>query len=92
MKLKTKDFRKNNYFVLYGYKYEDSEKISLYDEDEIICYYDSWEELHKKCLRNYRCDNLVSKFNVKNSNIITIIINSKMYKLATFTDFDEEIE
>lgn len=89
MKLKTKDFRKNNYFVLYTSNYY----CNLYGEDQIICYIDNWEELHNKYLKNYRLSDLVNKFNnVYKSNIIDIEINNRKYKLATFTDFDEEIE
>ena len=83
MKLKTKDFRKNNYFVLYEY---DEYLCNSYCKDQIICYFDNWEELHNKYLKNYRLSDLVNKFNKENSNIITIIVNNRKYKLATFSD------
>ena len=84
MKLKTKEFKKNNYFVLYEYEY----LCNLNHEDEIVCYFDNWEELHKKCLKNYRVRDLVYQYNKNNTNIITIIINNRKYKLATFNDTD----
>lgn len=86
MKLKTKQFKKDNYFVLYPYEY-------LYNsncEDEILCYYDNWEELHKKFLKNYKAHKLVYEYNRQKTNIIVIVVNNVKYKLATFTDFDEE--
>ena len=86
MKFKSKDFRKNNYFVLYTTNHYN------YLEDEILCYIDNWKELHNKYLKNYELRNIVSEYNRNNTNIITIIINNRKYKLATFTDFDEEIE
>ena len=80
MKYKTKEFRKNNYFILYKYEYENN----LNNEDEIICYIENWDELHKKYLKEYRASNLVCEYNRSKSNIITIIIDNKKYKLATF--------
>lgn len=85
MKYKTKDFKKNNYFVLYEYSYLND----LNNEDEIICYIENWEELKRKYLKNYRASNLVCDFNKHNSNIVTIIIDNKKYLLATFCDFNE---
>lgn len=89
MKLKTKDFRKNNYFVLYEW---DEYLCNSDCKDKIICYYDNWEELHKKCLKGYICKRIVQRFNEENSNIITIVVNNRKYILATFSDFDEELE
>lgn len=86
MKYKTKEFRKNNYFVLYAYDY----MYDLNNEDEIICYINDWEELHNKYLKGYACHNLVNEFNRNNTNIINIIIDDKKYKLATFSD--EEVD
>lgn len=72
MKLNSKDFRNNNYFILYDLN------------DEVICYLDSWEELHNKYLKNYALRNLVYQFNNNKTNVITIIINHKEFKLATY--------
>lgn len=89
MKLKTKEFRKNNYFVLYEW---DEYLCNSDCKDKIICYYDNWEELHKKILKRWRIRDLVYEFNKRETNIIVIVVNNRKYKLATFTDFDEEIE
>ncbi len=70
MKYNSKEFRKNNYFVLYD------------NNDSIICYFNSFVELSK--FFNYKLSDLVYQYNKTNSNIITIIIDNKMYKLATF--------
>ena len=72
MKLNSKDFRNNNYFILYDLN------------DEVICYLDNWEELHNKYLKNYALRNLVYQFNNNKTNVITIIINHKEFKLATY--------
>jgi len=72
LKLNSKDFRNNNYFILYDLN------------DEVICYLDSWEELHNKYLKNYALRNLVYQFNNNKTNVITIIINHKEFKLATY--------
>ena len=82
MKYKSKEFKKNNYFVLYEYRGENS----LNDEDEIICYIESFEELKNKYLKEYRLSNLVHEYNRYNTNIINIIIDNKKYRLATFCD------
>ncbi len=70
MKYKSKNFRNENYFVLYDMN------------DNIICYFDSFEDLSK--IFNYTLKNLVGKYNQQQSNIINIIIYGKKYKLATF--------
>lgn len=70
MRYNSKDFFKNNYFVLYD------------NNDNLLYYFDSFVELSK--IFNYRLSDLVYQFNRNNSNIITIIINNKKYKLATF--------
>lgn len=72
MKYNSKDFKKNNHFVLYDLN------------DEIICYLDNWEELHNKYLKNYAIRNLVFEYNRNNTDIITIIIDDKKLRLATF--------
>ncbi len=86
MKFKSKKFKEENYFVLYTSDYYN------YLEDEILCYIDNWKELHNKYLKNYRLSDLVHEYNRHKSNLINIEINNRKYKLATFTDFDEEIE
>lgn len=73
MKYKSKDFKKNNYFVLYDIN------------DEIICYIDNWKELHNKYLKNYEIRNLVFEYNRNNTNIINIVIDNKKLRLATFS-------
>lgn len=70
MKFKPKEFRKNNYFVLYDCN------------DEIICYFDNFKELAKYI--NYRPNDLAKQFNQNNTNIINIIIDNKKLRLATF--------
>lgn len=70
MKYNSKHFKKNNYFILYDLK------------DNIICYFDDFEELSK--ILNYQLRNLVYQFNYHNKNIINIEIDNKKYKLATF--------
>lgn len=82
MRYKSKEFKKNNYFVLYEYRGENS----LNDEDEIICYIESFEELKNKYLKEYRLSDLVHKYNQNNSNIINIEIDRKKYRLATFCE------
>lgn len=89
MRFKPKEFRKNNYFIIYEY---DEYLCNENCKDEIVCYLDNWKELHEKYLKNYRPNDLAKKFNEIDSNIITIFINNRKYKLATFSDFDEEIE
>lgn len=72
-KLKTKDFRKNNYFTLYD------------DEDNFICYFDNFNELSK--IINYNASDLVKSFNrYAIDNFINIIIDNRKYKLYTFVD------
>ena len=66
----SKNFRHNNHFVLYNL------------DDEIVCYFDNFEELSKYI--NYRLSNLVCEYNRNMSDVITIIIDNKKYKLLTF--------
>ena len=55
----------------------------LYDlNDEIVCYFQSFDELSKYI--NYKIYDLAYKFKNHNSNIIKIIIDEKVYKLAFF--------
>lgn len=70
MNFNSKEFRKNNYFVLYD------------SNDEIICYFNDFNELLKYI--NYRLSDLVHEYNRHNNNIINIVIDNKKYKLATF--------
>lgn len=70
MKLKSKDFKKKNYFVLYSVN------------DEIVCYFDDFNELLKYI--KYRLSDLVHEYNRYNTNVITITIDNKKYKLATY--------
>lgn len=70
MKFNSKDFKKNNYFVLYDNK------------DNIICYFNNYEELSKYI--NYTARKLVYEFNFRNTNVINIIIDNKKLRLATF--------
>jgi len=70
MKYKSKTFRNDNFFVLYD------------SNDDIISYFDNFEELSK--ILKYELRNLVYEFNHRESDIITVIIGNKKYKLATF--------
>ena len=72
MKYNSKNFKNDNYFILYDLN------------DEIVCYLENWEELHTKYLNNYALRNLVYQFNHNNTNVIKIIINHKEFKLATY--------
>lgn len=72
-KFTSKNFRKDNYFVLYDFN------------DEVICYFDNFEELSKHL--NYPCFYLVNQFNTY-GNLIHITINKTIYKLYTTTDLE----
>lgn len=72
MNYRSKTFIYNNYFVLYDLN------------DNIICYYDSFVELYK--IINYKLSDLVREYNRNHTNILTIIVENKKYKLATFED------
>lgn len=67
---RSKLFKENNYFILYD----------LYDN--IICYFDNFNELSK--VLNYRLSDLVHEYNRNCTDIITVIIDDTKYKLATF--------
>ena len=69
MKFKSKDF-KNNSFILYDLN------------DNIICYFDNFDELSKYI--NYTPRKLAYQFNFRNTDIIDIVIDNKMLRLATF--------
>lgn len=70
MNFNSKLFRNNNYFVLYDL------------DDNIICFYENFAELSKILV--YQLRNLVFEYNRNKTNIITVIIDNKKYKLATF--------
>ena len=70
MKLNSKEFKKNNYFVLYDFN------------DEVVSYFDIFKELSNHLKQ--RLYDLVYEYNRNNTNIITIIIDNKKYKLATY--------
>ena len=72
MNYRSKTFIYNNYFVLYDLN------------DNIICYYDSFVELYK--IINYKLSDLVREYNRNHTNILTVIVENKKYKLATFED------
>lgn len=68
-KFTSKDFRKNNYFLLYDMS------------DRLICYFDNFEELSK--YTNLSCSQLVYLFN-HSLGFINIDLQDKRYKLYTF--------
>lgn len=70
MRFSSKDLKNNNFFVLYDLS------------DNIICYFDNFNELSRYI--NYSSRKLSYEFNIRNTNIITIIIDNKKLKLATF--------
>lgn len=70
MRIKPKEFRKNNYFVLYDLN------------DEVICYFDNFKELSKYI--NYRPNDLAKQFNKNNTDVINIMVDNQKLRLATF--------
>lgn len=68
-KFKSKEIRKNNYFV-------------LYDLEDNVLYFDNWEELSHFISHELR--SITQLFNKHNSNVIEIIIDNHIYKLATY--------
>lgn len=69
--MSSKLFREMSYFV-------------LYDKNDIpVCYFENFEELQKHI--NYRCSDLVTKFN-KFGDSIKIVIENQFYKLYRFED------
>ena len=73
MVFNSKDFRKNNYFVLYDMN------------DNVVSYYDNVEDLQSSILPNYRCSDIVKKFN-SHGNPIKVIVDKKMFQLYTMYD------
>lgn len=61
---------KNNFFVLYDLN------------DDVVCYFDDFKELSNHITQ--RLHDLVYEYKRHNSNVITIVIDEKKYKLATF--------
>lgn len=70
MNYSSKQLRKNNYFILYDMN------------DEIICLFDNFDELSNHITQ--RLYDLVYEYKRHKSNVITIEIDRKKYKLATF--------
>ena len=70
MKYRSKTFRNENFFVLYD------------TNDNIVSYFDNFSDLTR--VLEYQLRNLVYQFNHSESDIITVIIGNKKYKLATF--------
>ena len=70
MNYNSKTFRKENYFILYDLN------------DNIICYYDIFNELSS--ILNYRLSDLVHEYNRNKTDNIIVVINNVKYKLATF--------
>ena len=70
MKYCSKQFKHENYFVLYDLN------------DNIIAYFDNFVELSK--IFNYRLCDLVFQFNKIGKNIVIVVIDNKKYKLVTF--------
>lgn len=70
MKYRSKTFKNDNFFVLYD------------TNDNIVSYFDNFEDLSK--ILKYALRDLVHQYNRNNTDIITVIIGNKKYKLATF--------
>lgn len=70
MNYKIKKFRNENYFVLYNLS------------DEIVCYFNDFDELSK--FISYSLRDLIHEYNKHKTDVLTIIIDNKKYKLATF--------
>lgn len=66
----SKQLKDINFFVLYDLN------------DEVVCYFDNFQELSNHI--NQRLYDLVYEYKRHKSNVITIIIDNKKYKLATF--------
>lgn len=69
-KYNSKDFRKNNHFILYDMK------------DKIVCYFSNCDELLENGFP--KINELVRQYNNSNSNIINVIVDDKKYQLYTF--------
>lgn len=72
MKYKTKEFKKDNYFILYTL------------DDYILCYFDNFKELSK--IFNYKANDLVHEFNRHETDRLIIVVNNAKYRLVTFVD------
>lgn len=72
MHYRTKEFKNNNFFILYDLN------------DNIICYFDNFKELSR--IFNYKVTDLVHEFNRHSSDRIIVVINNSKYRLVTFTD------
>ena len=71
MSYTTKDFRKNNYFVLYDMN------------DNLICYFDNYKELANYTRRPLK--KIAFSFS-KLVDFIYIVIDNQRYKLYTYVD------
>lgn len=72
MKFKTKNFRQDNYFILYTL------------DDFIIRYFDNYNELSK--IINYTASDLVHEYNRHDTDSLVVVVNNTKYKLVTFVD------
>jgi len=75
MKYFSKKFRKENFFILYDLN------------DNIIAYFDSYDDLEKSNIIHYTCSDLVYKINIY-GNPLPVCINKKKYFLYTTTDYE----
>ena len=71
-KYNSKNFRKEQFFLLYDF------------DDNFICYFDCFDELYRVLKK--KIQNLVQLFNETNDNYICVVISHSKYKLYTFTD------
>ncbi len=72
MKITSKDLRKKYHFVLYD------------NFDNIVCLIDSFDELTN--FIGMKLFHLVQKYKKKDSNIVDIVIDGKIYQLYAFED------
>ena len=66
----SKQLKNNNYFILYDMN------------DNVICYFDNYNELSKHI--NYTPRKLAYEYNSRKKSIITVKIDNKNLRLATF--------
>lgn len=78
-KLNSRDFKKENHFVLYD----------KYLNDEILLYIDNYEELMRYI--NIPAYNLVCRFNKSTDDCINVFIDRRRYILYTFIDEESEV-
>ena len=78
-KLTSKFVRKNCYFILYDYP----------NDDKLICYFDSYTELHK--IINYSPRKLCSLFNSHCSDCLPVSIRRFNCKFYLHIFIDEEL-